>query len=106
MSFGLRDTIIVWIETDALGNVPTYHIPARFVTIIPREFPASAQPSSFKASKRKSSTAADNQSASKRSRVQVQEQQMIDPVTDFLGDIDFTADGGLDNFDALELDFL
>lgn len=28
-------------DEDASGNLPQYHIPARFVTLIPREFPAS-----------------------------------------------------------------
>jgi len=40
-------------EQDPTGKVPQYHIPARFVTLIPREFPAS-QESSSKQSKGKS----------------------------------------------------
>jgi len=40
-------------EQDPTGKVPQYHIPARFVTLIPREFPAS-QESSSKQSKAKS----------------------------------------------------
>jgi len=48
-------------EHDATGSVKQYHIPARFVTLIPREFPASNHPNKKKSSavtlqRRRSST--------------------------------------------------
>lgn len=43
----------LYLEPDPTGVLPKYHIPARFVTLIPREFPA-AQTNS---KKRKSVTA-------------------------------------------------
>lgn len=42
------------VDTDPTGKVPQYHIPARFVTLIPREFPASQESSSSKQAKVKS----------------------------------------------------
>ena len=44
---------LIRLEPDPTGVLPKYHIPARFVTLIPREFPA-AQTNS---KKRKSATA-------------------------------------------------
>lgn len=69
---------------DATGQVPQYHIPARFVTLIPREFPAS-QENSGKQNKRKSTPKPANE------------------MDDFLS-LDFAGDG-LGGFDSLVLDF-
>ncbi len=38
-------------EPDANGALPQCHVPARFVTLIPREYPASQPPSSNKSTK-------------------------------------------------------
>ena len=74
---------------DMTGQVPKYHIPCRFVTIIPREFPAS-QPPSAAGKKRKSSTMGAP-TANKNQKAQ----------DDFLS-MEFD---GLGSFDALDLDF-
>eukprot|EP00980_Cylindrotheca_fusiformis_P001141 scaffold319_cov97-Cylindrotheca_fusiformis.AAC.1 len=71
-------------EQDATGQVPQYHIPARFVTLIPREFPAS-QENSGKQTKRRTTPKKGND------------------MDDFLS-MDFGGDG-LGNFDSLVLDF-
>ena len=72
-------------EPDQTGMIPTYHIPARFVTLIPREFPSSQPPA--KNNKRKSTSSVQG-SASKQKKTD-----------DFLN---FDFDG---NFDSLDLDF-
>ena len=44
---GFDDIIVVEFdeeELDATGSVKQYHIPARFVTLVPREFHASQKP--------------------------------------------------------------
>ncbi len=75
-------------EPDATGMIPKCHIPARFVTLIPREFSSSQPPSANKSNKRKSLTAAsENRSKQKRT-------------DDLLNFEDFD-----DNFDSLDLDF-
>lgn len=71
-------------EPDEAGVIPTYHIPARFVTLIPREFPSSQPPS--KSNKRKSTSSQG--SATKQAKTD-----------DFMT---FDFDG---NFDSLDLDF-
>jgi SGF29 tudor-like domain len=86
---GQDDVIVVEFDgedPDETGVIPKYHIPARFVTLIPREFP-SAQPPSASNKKRKSTGGATS-SATK--------QQKSD---DFLS---FDFEG---NFESLDLDF-
>jgi SGF29 tudor-like domain len=73
-------------EPDETGVIPKYHIPARFATLIPREF-SSAQPPSVSSKKRKGIGGASG-SPSK--------QQKTD---DFLS---FDFEG---NFDALDMEF-
>ena len=75
-------------STDMTGQVPQYHIPARFVTLIPREFPASQVNAGANPKKRKSTS--QGGSASKKAQ------------DDFLA---FDFGDGLGNFDALDLDF-
>lgn len=78
-------------EPDAMGTIPKYHIPARFVTLIPREFPSSQPPT----------TANPTNNNKRKSQISTPEkntkQQRMD---DFLDFDDF--DG---NFDSLDLDF-
>jgi hypothetical protein len=81
-------------EPDVTGQVPKYHIPARFVTLIPREFPASQ--SSKTINKRKASLLPETNPA-KRAK------QDDDPLGDMF--LDFQGGESLDNFDALDLDF-
>jgi hypothetical protein len=83
-------------EPDVTGQVPKYHIPARFVTLIPREFPASQ--SSKTTNKRKASLLPGANPA-KRAK------QDDDPLGDMFSDMDFQGGESLDNFDALDLDF-
>ncbi|CAJ1943052.1 unnamed protein product [Cylindrotheca closterium] len=69
-------------EQDPTGKVPQYHIPARFVTLIPREFPASQE------------------SSSKQNKVKTQAKNESDPFTS-------SGFGGLDalgDIDSIELD--
>lgn len=75
-------------ELDAKGLMPKYHIPARFVTLIPRELPA-AQPAgtTAKANKRKSTTSQPGSAKQQKNN------------DDFLS-FDFD-----ETFDALDLDF-
>ena len=86
---GQDDVIVVEFDgedPDETGVIPKYHIPARFVTLIPRELP-SAQPPSASNKKRKSAGGGSG-SATK--------QQKPD---DFLS---FDFEG---NFESLDLDF-
>lgn len=71
-------------KKDATGQVPKYHIPARFVTSIPREFPASEDPATQKTKRKSPNKKRDNNN-----------------MDDFLS-IDFGAPG---DFDSLDLDF-
>ena len=75
---------------DVTGQVPQYHIPARFVTLIPREFPASQ--ANAGANKKRKSTSQPGSASSKQKTQQ----------DDFLA---FDFGDGLGNFDALDLDF-
>lgn len=64
---GEDDIIVVEFdedEHDATGSIRQYHIPARFVTLIPREFPASHQSNQTK--KRGPGAAASGQAPSKK----------------------------------------
>ena len=83
-------------EADETGSIPRCHIPARFVTLIPKEFPGAQpqpknKPTKSSNSKASASTAAaDNLAA--------------DGALDVLGDIPFDDMAGLDNFDELDFD--
>lgn len=76
-------------EPDEAGGIPKYHIPARFVTLIPREFPSSQPPPA--SSKKRKSIGGDSSSPGGNLK-----QQKND---DFLN---FDFEG---NFDALDMDF-
>jgi SGF29 tudor-like domain len=111
-----EDDDIIVVEFDGeevdlmTGKVPSYHIPARFVTIIPREFPASQNPKAAAAAaaaasagaKRKSVSSVSASSSKKRSST------ASSPGADFdMLAMDFDAvagDAGL-GFDGLDLDF-
>ena len=86
--------VFILDSPDASGQVPKYHIPARFITLIPKEFPASSAPTTStgnsSGNKRRSSTAA-NQESNKKAKQ--------DDLLMSMGSFD---DG---NFDALDLDF-
>lgn len=76
-------------EHDATGQVPKFHIPARFVTLVPRELPAAQVPGSgAKSGKRKSLSSPGHGGTPKMQKTD-----------DFMS---FDFDG---NFDALDLDF-
>jgi hypothetical protein len=77
-----------WI-LDVIGQVPKYHIPARFVTLIPKEFPASSAPADAPTNKRKGAPMANGPEPKKEKQ------------DDFLMEMGF--DDG--NFDSLDLDF-
>ena len=82
-------------EPDETGSIPKYHIPARFVTLIPKEFPSSQPPAvnnKAHSNKRKSSSSTTH--TPERTK---QQKKMTDDLMDF-GDFD-------GNFDALDLDF-
>jgi len=94
------------------GQFPSYHIPARFVTLIPREFPASqsggattgrkatsaSTTSASTTSKRKASSASSTGSSKRRqSAASAADTGFLDIAMDF--------GGGLGDFDNLDLDF-
>jgi hypothetical protein len=83
-------------EPDVTGQVPKYHIPARFVTLIPREFPASQ---SSKTTNKRKPPLLSGMNPAKRAK------QDDDPLGDMFSDMDFQGEESLDNFDALDLDF-
>jgi SGF29 tudor-like domain len=95
---GDEDIVVVEFDGDepdsATGMIPACHIPARFVTLIPREFPGAQTTTAAAGSKRKRSspvTAAANS----------------DPLNGVLDDLNFEGDlPGLDNFDDLDFDLL
>ena len=108
--------ILDFCLSDATGQTPKYHIPARFVTLIPKEFPAAQT----NPNKRKSATAfapppygaaqkaaGASNPAKRRSLLGDVGGGTGDALDDMLTEIgDFTAQSGpLDNFDQLDLDF-
>lgn len=98
---GDEDIIVVEFDGDepdaATGRIPACHIPARFVTLIPREFlcaPTVATGSGSTSGKKRRSSP-DNDSANP------------DPMSELLDDMAFDGDlPGLDNFDDLDFDLL
>jgi hypothetical protein len=99
---------------DAAGSVPQYHIPARFVTLIPREFPAS-QPNVVggkNTNKRKSAPsplppppAGHTGPATKRSKPRSDSDLALNNMLTEMAYGGSQQGGGLDNFDSLDLDF-
>ena len=102
---GDDDIIVVEFDGEEVdgttGQVPSYHIPARFVTLIPREFPAS-QPA--KESGKRKSTTASGGSAKKRASTNNSGGGGGDAYLDMIA-MDFDSAGGGLGFDALDLDF-
>jgi len=115
---GDDDIIVVQFDGEdadpVTGNFPSYHIPARFVTLIPREFPASQSGRnsaggtktsgasvSTSGNKRKSSTSSSGNTTKRRS-------SSADPGNaGFLDALSMDLGGGdgLGGFDELDLDF-
>merc|ERR1712238_295765 len=115
---GDDDIIVVQFdgeEADSAGKFPSYHIPSRFVTIIPREFPASKTGSSFSKStstsfgtssgnKHKTTTSSGNTSKKRTSVVSPGGGDYMDTALPF--DFNKVAGGGGGlGFDDLDLDF-
>jgi len=116
---GDDDIIVVQFdgeEADSAGKFPSYHIPSRFVTLIPREFPASktgssvikSNSASFSTSsgnKRKSATSLSGNTNKKRSNaVSSSGGEYMDTALPFAFNKVAGAEGGL-GFDDLDLDF-
>ena len=76
---------------DATGQVAKYHIPARFVTQIPREFPASQANTAANKNKRKGGPLPAASNPAKREK----------PTQDDFLEMSFSSG----NFDSLDLDF-
>ena len=99
-------------EPDATGQIPKCHIPARFVVIIPREFPASQPSSSGK--KRKDSSQHGSTASKKSATAAAASNAMVQSVPaslldDTLNLDDMNFEGalqGLDGFDDLDFDLL
>lgn len=94
-------------EADETGSIPRCHIPARFVTLIPREFagaqgqnkkrrPSLESPSNSKTSKAASATTAPPPKSAAAP-------EMEDPLS-ALGDMPFDDMPGLGDFDELDFD--
>jgi len=117
---GDDDIIVVQFdgeEADFMtGQFPSYHIPARFVTLIPREFPASQSGRgggtkatnasvSTSGTKRKSSTASSSGNSTKKKTAAADSGGAGgDGFFDDISSLDFGADP-LGGFDDLDLDF-
>jgi len=82
-------------EQDATGAIPQRHIPARFVTLIPREFPGSQVQSN---KPKKSSSRPQSRASSQFVG------QMNDPLNNVLGDMAFDGMSNLADFDDLDFD--
>jgi hypothetical protein len=116
------------LHTDPVtGQTPTYHIPARFVTLIPRSFPAAQANTAPKTNaKRKSAPGSlpsidgggggppgfgpgseGNKRGRQMSLSSIMPTSSDDALNDMLSEMeDFpTTSGPLDNFDQLDLDF-
>ena len=103
------DIIVVEFDGDepdpVTGKLPACHIPARFVTLIPKEFPGAHAPTV--------STAANvvtnnSTSSSKRKRnPSIDNSIDVDIMNGVLDDLEFDGDlPGLDQFDDLDFDLL
>jgi SGF29 tudor-like domain len=89
-------------EPDASGKMPSCHIPARFVTLIPREFPGAQPPSAAAAS-----AAAGSGKSNKRRHSFLGDVTQGDPLNGLLDEMDFEGElPGLDGFDDLDFDLL
>jgi SGF29 tudor-like domain len=94
---GDEDVIVVEFdgdEPDAVsGKIPACHIPARFVTLIPKEFPGAQDPSSSTNKRKRSSPIAPSMD--------------VDIMNGVLDDLNFDGDlPGLDQLDDLDFDLL
>lgn len=87
-------------EPDATGSIPTCHIPARFVTLIPREFPASQPPNAKTKAQRRGTTGSV---ASTSNSVAAAAAAALDGQLNL--DEDFDFDGGLPGLEFDDLDF-
>jgi len=113
---GEDDIIVVEFdgdEADAKGAMPQYHIPARFVTPIPREFPSSQVTKSKKKSallppKSSSGSSGSKRSSSKKSRSKEpnNNNDHDEALNDMISEMaygDFTTDAtGLENFEEFD----
>jgi hypothetical protein len=101
---GDDDIIVVEFDGDepdtTLETMPKCHIPARFVTLIPREFPSSQPPSS---NKRAKPAAGSNQEAFAAGNDDVAFAAAAAMNDNFLDDMDFDAD--LPGLDFDDMDF-
>jgi hypothetical protein len=59
----VSDAVVVLALVDASGALPKYHIPGRFVTLIPKEFPASQGETKKKSAPSTSSNPSTQQNA-------------------------------------------
>lgn len=114
---GDDDIIVVEFDGEeadsSTGVIPTYHIPARFVTLIPKEFPASEKPSTTpNATSGGKSTTTTTTSGLKRKAISLSSKQQRKSSS---GPSPRKKDSGLDlmnmdmggglSFDQLDLDF-
>ena len=104
-----REDDIIVVEFDggeadpATGKLPACHIPARFVTLIPKEFPGSHAPTGANALNGGASN--NSTSNSKRKRIASIDQSLdVDLMNGVLDDLEF--DGDLPGFDDLDFDLL
>jgi hypothetical protein len=89
-------------EPDATGVIPGRHIPARFVTLIPKEFQATkAQTVAATGAKAKKRGSASSSSAAAATPA-----PSDDPLSGVLDDMTFRALPSLDGFDDLDFDLL
>jgi hypothetical protein len=104
---GDDDIIVVEFDGEEVdvttGQVPSYHIPARFVTLIPREFPAS-QPANKAGGSAKKRASTSNSGGSAKKRASTSNSGGGDEYLDMIA-MDFDSGGAGLGFDALDLDF-
>ena len=94
-------------EPDETGQIAKCHIPARFVTLIPRDFPASAPPGGSKSKRRGAGTPTAPAAASNKNSDPVAAAAaaaLNDQLSGVLDD-DFDLDGDLPGLDFDDLDF-
>jgi hypothetical protein len=106
-----RDEDIIVVEFDGddpdpiTGKLPACHIPARFVTLIPKEFPGSHAPSGTGTSGSHSIATVSNSKRKRNSPIITSED--ADIMNGVLDDLNFDGDlPGLDQFDDLDFDLL
>jgi SGF29 tudor-like domain len=106
-----RDEDIVVVEFDGddpdpvTGKLPACHIPARFVTLIPKEFPGAHAPTATGTSS--CSNIATTSSSKRKRNSPVVNSVDADIMNGVLDDLNFDGDlPGLDQFDDLDFDLL